>query len=209
VGFAVAVWFLWEEGYRRNEMVIWSWVLGGLAVGALLQVWVSFSDQRRVCRTCGVQANPARAACVKCGQNLDWHSVRPLVKPQQSPIPAMRKSSEAPWQITVLVPLVVVGTMLLSNVGFPGARVLGTVLARLMVVVLLVLGFRQRRALDGVEGRLRESGGRLCSICLYARNDGADRCPECGVRETEDELRALWERSGLWIREDTRNEAAK
>lgn len=56
-----------------------------------------------------------------------------------------------------------------------------------------------------LETRLADADGRLCTVCLYARNDGADRCPECGVRETEPEVQALWERSGLWLRETVPN----
>lgn len=73
-------------------------------------------------------------------------------------------------------------------------------LAAMVFLSLPFAGFVKRRKIVQLIERLEASNGRLCSVCMYAREDGGDRCPECGLWEAEGDLQAQWERSGLWAR---------
>lgn len=207
IGIGVAAWLVWMEGYRLNEPTVWGWALGGVGIGLLLRVWVAVSDPRRICRTCGVRASEIRSSCSKCGGTLAWHSVRPLFPAIQSTIPGLRKLSEGRtnWA-ALLVLLAVVGVMILSSIASPAGRGIGIAVAIGVALVVPALSRLQRNGIREIEDKLAASDGRLCTVCLYPRNDGSDRCPECGVRETEDELRALWERSGLWVSRSDRGD---
>lgn len=192
-------WFVWDEGYHRNEVAVWGWAGGSVIAGVLLHLWVRFADQRRVCKTCGVRVLPTMSACRKCGEAISWKTVAALRPSTQSIIPAHKSffalQSGAGLTAGLLLPF---GVMLLIAISLaPG--LVGVVVIAFVLIAVAVQVVVSRRKIAELERRLGDADGRLCTVCLYPRNDGSGRCPECGVRETEDELRALWERSGLWI----------
>ncbi len=196
VGVAGLVWY--SEGYRGSEEVIWG-LCGGAVVLAVV-VWalslVSVSSRLRVCDRCGASAPVSVTTpqkCAKCGTSLAWWSTRPIPVPRESPIPALRKMARKSNGWMALVPVAVVFLVLLRWPVFLPLFIIGAVFAATPILVLM-----NWRKFKDLRAKLESSGGRLCTVCLYPRNDGADRCPECGLFETERDVRAMWERSGMW-----------
>lgn len=199
LGLIATGWLLWDEGYRRNELAVWGWGGGSVVAGVLLYLWVRFADLRRVCKTCGVRVVPSMAACRKCGQSLSWKTVAALRPSSHSTIPAHKSFFAFQSGAGVTAGLMIPFGAILAIVISREPRLVGAVVLAFVFVAVAAQVFVARRKLSELERRLSTAEGRLCSVCLYARNDGSDRCPECGVRETEVELRALWERTGLWM----------
>lgn len=208
VGLIATAWFLWSEGYRRNEAMVWGWGGGSMAAGVLLYLWVRFADTRRVCKTCGVRVLASMTTCRKCGGTIDWRSVRPLASPAYSTIPGHKSffAMQSGASLTALLLIPFGAAFVLVLLFAPGLT--GLVVLAFIVAAIPAQVFVSRRKLVELESRLAASDGRLCTVCLYPRTANSDRCPECGVRETEVEVRALWERSGLWVREHSDEKAA-
>lgn len=200
-GALLAAGVAWVDGYHRNREAVWTIAGIGLVFGLAIIGIGLFADPRRVCERCGRRVVDSDNNCPKCGTDLSRGRRRSLPNHLGSMIPACRRFvSLGPWFVVAWIGaylLLAFGSMLLSAAG--AWRILG--FAPFFLMGAAWMWFTRRRSRQ-LETRLLDADGRLCSVCLYPRNDGSDRCPECGVRETEDELRALWERSGLWMRVD-------
>lgn len=206
VGVVIAVGVVLVNRYRDNEVAVWSIV--GIASLAAVVYWLltEYSPviHRRVCRRCGATASADRATCVKCSAEINWRTVRSIPNVPESPIPCLRSAATGWNPLAIIVP----GALLLF-VLLIWTPLIFVALGATVFLSLPFAGFVHRRRIVKLIERLEASDGRLCSVCMYPRKDGGDRCPECGLRETEGDLQAQWERSGLWARrvETTKTEA--
>ena len=197
VGIAVALGVVAVNRYRDNEVAVWS-ILGISSLAAVVY-WLltTFSPiiHRRVCRRCGATASADRPRCVKCSAAINWRTVRAIPNVPESSIPCLRAAATGWNPLYIIVP----GALLLF-VLLIWTPLIFVALGATVFLSLPFAGFVNRRKIVKLIERLEASDGRLCSVCMYARDDGGDRCPECGLREAEGDLRAQWERSGLWAR---------
>lgn len=197
VGIVIAVGVVLVNRYRDNEVAVWS--ILGIAFLAAAVYWLltKYSPiiHRRVCKRCGATASADRPTCVKCSAEINWRTVRSIPNVPESPIPCLRAAATGwnPWFVILPGSLFLFVLLIWTPLIF-------VALGATVFLSLPFAGFVNRRKLLKLVERLEISDGRLCSVCMYPRDDGGDRCPECGLRETEEQLQAQWERSGLWAR---------
>jgi RNA polymerase subunit RPABC4/transcription elongation factor Spt4 len=197
VGSVIAAGVVVVNRYRDNEVAVWS--ILGIASLAAAVYWLltTFSPiiHRRVCKRCGATASADRPRCVKCSAEINWRTVRAIPNVPESPIPCLRGAAAGwnPWFVIVPGSLMLFVLLIWTPLIF-------VALAATVFLSLPFAGFVNRRKILKLVERLEAADGRLCSVCMYARDDGGDRCPECGLWEAEGDLQAQWERSGLWAR---------
>ncbi|MBX3381607.1 MAG: hypothetical protein KF805_16040 [Phycisphaeraceae bacterium] len=197
IGGIIALGIVVVNRYKDTEAAVWS--ILGIAVLAAGVYWglTRYSPiiHRRVCKRCGATASADRPRCVKCGAEINWRTVRSIPNVPESPIPCLRAAAKGwnPWFILVPASLFLFVLLIWTPLIF-------VALGATVFLSLPFAGFVNRRRIVRLIERLEISDGRLCSVCMYPRDDRGDRCPECGLRETEEQLQAQWERSGLWER---------
>lgn len=183
--------------YRDNEVAVWSIV--GIATLAAGVYWLltEYSPviHRRVCRRCGATACAEQLACAKCGAEINWRTVRSIPNVPESSIPCLRAAATGWNPLVIIVP----GALMLF-VLLIWTPLIFVALGATVFLSLPFAGFVNRRRIVKLIERLEAADGRLCSVCMYPREDGGERCPECGLWETAGDLQAQWERSGLWVR---------
>ncbi|MBN8597589.1 MAG: hypothetical protein J0L78_07945 [Planctomycetes bacterium] len=197
VGIIVAVGVVLVNRYRDNEVAVWSIVGISSLAAAVYWLLTTFSPiiHRRVCKRCGATALAERSNCGKCDAEINWRTVRSIPSVPDSSIPCLRAAATGwnPWFIVVPGALLLFVLLIWTPLIF-------VALGATVFLSLPFAGFVNRRRIVKLIERLEASDGRLCSVCMYAREDGGDRCPECGLWEAEGDLQAQWERSGLWAR---------
>ncbi|MGH7244320.1 MAG: hypothetical protein ACREJD_12990 [Phycisphaerales bacterium] len=197
IGVAIALGVVVLDHYRDNEVGVWT-IVGISALGAFI-FWignrVSPIANLRVCKVCGVGVSAAQQHCAKCGTEISWRMARILPQVRESPIPCLRLASRSSGGWVPRLPYLMLGLMII----LPWLYIAFLLPAVIAIAIPLARSAGGRKVKELIQ-KLESSGGSLCTVCMYPRHDQGDRCPECGLRETEEEVRAQWERSGLWVR---------